>query len=57
MSVEKVIEKLHEHDIILDTIPRGIKENVFVIIRDGENELRRDSGRSGRYADNCGVGW
>ena len=56
MPAEKIFEKLlNKNEIIYDSIPSGLKQNVCFVIRDDENENRRARGKNGKYADDCGV--
>ena len=56
MPAEKIFEKLlNKNEIIYDSIPSGLKQNVCFVIRDEENENRRARGKNGKYADDCCV--
>ena len=55
MSAEEIYEKLNEPNTFLDTIPNGIKENIYFIISDEVNSRRKARGRKPTYADDCGV--
>ena len=56
MPAEKIFEKLsNKNEIIYDSIPSGLKQNVCFVIRDNENENRRARGKNGKHAGDCGV--
>jgi hypothetical protein len=36
-------------------IPQGVKENVYFVINDTENRIRRQNKKYIEYSDNCGA--
>ena len=54
MSVDKLF-KVTTQIPTGDCIPQGVKENVYFVINDTENSIRRQNKKYSEYPDDCGA--
>ena len=55
LNVDELKEVLHQNNDILDEIPRGTKQNVYFIVNNKTNLLRRSVHKHSEFWDDCGV--
>ena len=55
MDVNNLVKVLQESDKCLETIPTGLKENVYFVVKNEDNFDRRKNGQNSRFSDDCGV--
>ncbi|CAC5358387.1 unnamed protein product [Mytilus coruscus] len=55
LDAEGLLSTLLDHQLeIVETIPHGYKDNVFCLLDNSENILRKQNSQASYYADDCG---
>ncbi|MPC68585.1 hypothetical protein E2C01_062787 [Portunus trituberculatus] len=55
LQLDQIIDILKSTDKVLESVPRGEKNNVFFILEDSKNALRKRMNMRTDYHDDCGV--
>ncbi|KAK3090199.1 hypothetical protein FSP39_009978 [Pinctada imbricata] len=55
LPAESQFHLLAANNAFHQNIPKGVKENVFFLIHDEENKVRRQQGKGSQYPDDCGA--
>ena len=55
LTIDELFDILASEEPCVDSVPRGVKENVFILFNNSDNMSKRESKKAPQFWDDCGT--